>query len=141
MKISKCSTKKLIILCAVLFVCYFSSLIGFKLLVLKSYNDLNAAEHTHTSLCYAERSGSIYIDNAEYVLSQYTDVKIPETVTAKKFLGYLTDFEGFYSICPSKSGDGGVYTIKEDDNILVVYHSEYTGITQQYYVPAPEGWK
>ena len=130
--------RKLLTTLAILFLLYFSSLIGFKLLVSKNYNDLNAVEHTHTPLCYAERSGSIYIDNAEYVPIQYTDVKIPETVTTKKFLGYLADFEGFYSICPSKSGNGGVYTIKEDDDILVVYHNEQT--LTQYYVPAPEGW-
>ena len=134
----KTSRKHLTIL-AILFLLYFSTLIGRNLLISKNYNEFMkpSNNHKHETACFtAERSYYFIVDGVRYSHAQFFDVEIPETVTPKKFLGYLTELEGTYQLCPSENGHGGVYTIKEDDDILVVFNVEQN--CTEYFVP--ENW-
>jgi len=107
-------------LCSILLITFLVNLYNYNLLL----NPVNT--HKHKSECFAERRAYFILDGVEYRWADESD--IPETVTPDKFVGYLSDFEGAYSVCPETARHSGLYTIKEDDDILItgtMYFSPY----------------
>ena len=113
MKKPKLFISVLSVLCAVLLITLTVNLYNYNVLL----NPRNT--HKHTSLCFAARRAYFIMNDTEYRWVDESD--IPETVTPDKFLGYLSDYEGAYSACTESLRSQGLYTIKEDINILVAY--------------------
>ena len=110
MKKPKLVISVLSVLCAVLLITLTVNLYNYNVLL----NPKNT--HKHTSLCFAEGRAYFIIDGTEYRRADESD--IPKTVTPDKFLGYISDYEGFFSRCTELERASGLYTVKEDPKLI-----------------------
>lgn len=126
MKNVKTLIAALSVICIVLLSAFFIALYNYNALL----NPENT--HEHSAECNFEYVSHFYLSDVRYAPVPASSV--PKKVTPDKFLGFLSDFKGAYSVCPATVA-GGLYTIEEDDNILIAFMLSGKA---EYFAPSEE---